>query len=137
MLMSSTKPSNSGDRFRPSTAMITLYGVIAAALFSASSSAPTPVYHLYQESLGLSPLMLTVIFASYAISLLISLLTVGGLSDYVGRKPMILAALLLNAAAMVIFILASSAIGTGRRPCDPGFCHGRGNDHDGCGTTRQ
>ncbi|MDB5554955.1 MAG: Mutlidrug resistance protein [Rhizobium sp.] len=109
MLMSSTKPSSQGDRFRPSTGMITLYGVIAAALFSASSSAPTPVYHLYQESLGLSHLMLTVIFASYAISLLVSLLTVGGLSDYVGRKPMILAALLLNAAAMIIFILAGSA----------------------------
>ena len=100
MLMSTAQPSNSGDRFRLSKGTITLYGVVAAALFSASSSAPTPVYSLYQQNLGLSHLTLTVIFASYAISLLVSLLTVGGLSDYVGRKPMILSALLLNAAAM-------------------------------------
>lgn len=110
MLMSTAKPSNSADRFRLSGGMITVYGVIAAALFSASSSAPTPVYHLYQESFGLSHLMLTVVFASYAISLLVSLLTVGGLSDYVGRKPMILAALLLNAVAMAIFMVAGSAV---------------------------
>jgi MFS family permease len=85
------------------------YGIVAAALFSASSSAPTPVYHLYQESLGLSPLMLTVIFSVYAFSLLAALLTIGSLSDYVGRKPVILAALVLNMIAMAVFTEAGSA----------------------------
>ncbi len=51
----------------------------------------------------LTPLMITVVFAVYAVSLLAALLTVGGLSDYVGRRPVILAALLLNAAAMLLF----------------------------------
>jgi hypothetical protein len=51
----------------------------------------------------LTPFWITVVFASYVASLLAALLTVGGLSDYVGRRPVILAALLLNALAMVLF----------------------------------
>lgn len=85
------------------------YGIVAAALFSASSSAPTPVYHLYQETLGLTPLMLTVIFSVYAFSLLAALLTIGSLSDFVGRKPVIFSALLLNLLAMLAFASAGSA----------------------------
>jgi len=48
--------------------------VIAAMTFSASGSAPTPLYHQYAESFGLSPFMLTVIFAAYVLSLLFALL---------------------------------------------------------------
>jgi hypothetical protein len=38
------------------------------------------------------------------------LLTVGSLSDYIGRRPAILAALTLNAAAMAMFMSANSAV---------------------------
>ncbi len=51
----------------------------------------------------LTPFWVTIVFASYVASLLAALLTVGGLSDYVGRRPVILAALLLNAVAMLLF----------------------------------
>ncbi len=88
---------------------MTIFSATAAATFFASSSAPTPLYRLYQEALGLSPLLLTLIFAAYAFSLLAALLTLGKLSDYVGRKPMILAALLLNALAMTLFVAADAA----------------------------
>src|SRR4051812_33227863 len=88
---------------------MTIFGVLTAATFAASSGAPTPLYRVYQETLGLSPLMLTVIFGSYAFALLAALLTAGKLSDYVGRRPMILASLALNAVAMLIFIEAQSA----------------------------
>jgi len=88
---------------------LTAFGVVAAITFTASSSAPTPLYRLYQEHLGLSPLLLTVIFAAYAFSLLGALLTVGSLSDYVGRRPVAFAAMLLNALAMYMFIEAHSA----------------------------
>jgi hypothetical protein len=87
---------------------LTAFGVVAAVTFTASSSAPTPLYRLYQEHLGLSPLLLTVIFAAYAFSLLSALLTVGSLSDYVGRRPVAFGALLLNALAMCMFIEAHS-----------------------------
>jgi Major Facilitator Superfamily len=82
---------------------MTLFSFAGAMLIAASSSAVTPLYRLYQASMHLTPFWITVVFATYVASLLAALLTVGGLSDYVGRKPVILAALLLNAAAMVLF----------------------------------
>ncbi|WP_457968012.1 MFS transporter [Pseudomonas sp. R4-84] len=81
---------------------ITLLGFLAA------SSAPTPLYHLYQEHLQFSPAILTLIFGVYAFSLLAALLVVGSLSDYLGRRPVIFAALLLNMLAMLLFINADS-----------------------------
>ena len=75
--------------------------VITAMTFSASGAAPTPLYHAYQDSFGLTPFTLTIIFAAYVLSLLMALLTVGSLSDYIGRRPAILAALVLNVAAMI------------------------------------
>src|SRR5882757_9436317 len=83
--------------------VMTLFSFTAAMLIAASSSATTPLYHLYQQSMHLTPFWITVVFAIYVASLLAALLTVGSLSDYVGRRPVILAALLLNAAAMLLF----------------------------------
>jgi hypothetical protein len=82
---------------------MTAFSFSGAILIAASSSAVTPLYRLYQESMHLTPFWITIVFAVYVASLLAGLLTVGGLSDYVGRRPVILAALLLNAAAMVLF----------------------------------
>ena len=76
--------------------------------FLAASSAPTPLYHLYQEGLHFSAGTLTLIFGVYALSLLAALLTVGSLSDHLGRKPVIFAALVLNMLAMLLFIHADS-----------------------------
>lgn len=76
--------------------------------FLAASTAPTPLYHLYQDQLHFSAAMLTLIFAVYALSLLAALLTVGSLSDHLGRKPVIFSAVLLNALAMLLFIYADS-----------------------------
>jgi Na+/melibiose symporter-like transporter len=82
---------------------MTLFSFGGAMLLAASSSAATPLYRLYQQSMHLTPFWITIVFAVYVASLLAGLLTVGGLSDYVGRRPVILAALLLNAAAMLLF----------------------------------
>jgi len=86
-----------------SIAAMTPYSFAGAMLIGASSSAVTPLYRLYQQSMHLTPFWITVVFASYVVSLLAALLTVGGLSDYVGRRPVILASLLVNAAAMLVF----------------------------------
>src|SRR6202166_5425062 len=87
----------------------TAAAVAAAITFSASGAAPTPLYHEYQEHFGLTAFMITVIFAAYVLCLLLALLTVGSLSDYIGRRPAILAALTLNVLAMIIFMTAGSA----------------------------
>src|SRR5271163_821455 len=95
-------PSASQARGLSPSAM-TVFSFAAAMLIAASSSASTPLYRLYQESMHLTPFWITVVFAIYVASLLAALLTVGSLSDYVGRRPVILAALLLNAVAMLLF----------------------------------
>ncbi|MBS7597301.1 MULTISPECIES: MFS transporter [Pseudomonas] len=85
-----------------------VYLAVALLGFLAASSAPTPLYHLYQQAWQFSAATLTLIFAVYALSLLAALLTVGSLSDYLGRRPLILAALLLEISAMGLFIVADS-----------------------------
>jgi MFS family permease len=82
--------------------------MITGMTFSASGAAPTPLYQLYQERFGLTPAMVTVIFAAYVLSLLLALLTTGALSDHVGRRPTVLGALMLNIIAMVMFSIAGS-----------------------------
>ena len=53
--------------------------------------------------------MITVIFAAYSIALLLALLVVGALSDHVGRRTVIIAALAIQFAAMILFIFADNA----------------------------
>lgn len=71
--------------------------------FLAGSSAPSPLYGVYQAAWGFSPITVTVVFGVYAIAVLAALLTLGSLSDYIGRKPVLLAATLVQAATMILF----------------------------------
>ncbi|WP_323155618.1 MFS transporter [Pseudomonas alvandae] len=94
---------------RPASTRVSLILLAITLLgFLAASSAPTPLYHLYQEHMQFSPAILTLIFGVYAFSLLAALLVVGSLSDYLGRRPVIFVALLLNVLAMLLFINAES-----------------------------
>src|SRR6218665_159257 len=71
--------------------------------FLAASTAPSPLYGLYREMWGFSALMLTFVFAVYAFALLGGLLVFGALSHHLGRRPVLLAALLLELAALGLF----------------------------------
>src|ERR1700712_265887 len=75
--------------------------------FLAGSSAPTPLYAVYQAAWGFSPITITVVFGVYALAVLASLLTVGSLSDYIGRRPVLIVAMLLQVATMLLFAGAS------------------------------
>ena len=75
-------------------------------LFAAAASAPTPLYVVYQREWGFSDTTLTVIFAVYVLGLIGSLLVLGGLSDHVGRRPLLAGAIALEGAAFVLFIVA-------------------------------
>ena len=76
--------------------------------FLAASSAPSPLYALYKQAWGFSALTLTVVFAVYAFALMSALLVFGALSDFVGRRPVILLALVLEAGAVLLFLRADS-----------------------------
>jgi len=80
-------------------------------LFAAAASAPTPLYVVYQKAWGFSPTTLTVIFAVYVFGLIGSLLTVGALSDHIGRRPVLGAAIALEAFAFVAFLFAGNVVG--------------------------
>ncbi|MEH3148593.1 MAG: MFS transporter [Methylobacterium frigidaeris] len=83
-----------------------LYAAVLAS-FMAAASVPTPLYRLYQAEWGFSPAMLTAVFGIYAAGLLAALLSAGALSDHVGRKPVVLAALLLECLAVALFLAAT------------------------------
>lgn len=93
-------------RLPPDRAFVLVASLIVS--FLAASSAPSPLYALYREAWGFSALVLTVVFAIYAFALLGSLLVFGALSDHVGRRPLILAALVLEIGAIVLFWEADS-----------------------------
>ena len=91
---------------RPSgTAQLLLLASMVVALLAASS-APTPIYAIYQAEWGFSPITTTIVFGIYAVSVLVSLLTLGKLSDHVGRKPVLLVALVVQALTMIILATA-------------------------------
>ncbi len=75
--------------------------------FLAGSSAPTPLYALYQAEWGFSPIMVTVIFGIYAMAVLLALLFAGRLSDHLGRRPVLMAATAVQAVTMVLFATAN------------------------------
>src|SRR3954466_14500964 len=79
---------------------------VLLVLMLAASGVPSPLYRVYQEEFGFSSGVLTTIFAIYALALLVSLLVVGGLSAHVGRRPVLVVAFLVEAAAMVLFLVS-------------------------------
>lgn len=75
-------------------------------LLMLSSSVPSALYVLYQERWGLSSGMITVVFALYAVTVLIGLLLFGSLSDTLGRRPVLGAGLVLAIISMGLFAAA-------------------------------
>ena len=86
-------------------AVFVLASLIVALL--ASSAAPTPLYAIYQAKWHFTPITTTVVFGVYAMAVLISLLTLGKLSDHIGRRPVLLTAIAVHAGSLVIFATAT------------------------------
>ncbi|KIN66003.1 Major facilitator superfamily protein [Sulfitobacter noctilucicola] len=74
----------------------------------ASASAPSPFYPLLQQQLGFSSLVVSEIFAIYAIALLATLLVAGSISDHVGRRPILSIGFVLLAVSAAGFELSGS-----------------------------
>lgn len=103
--MATDRSVYSTPRLSPKVSLFLLASIAASLL--AGSSAPTPLYAIYQAQWGFTPITTTVVFGIYAIAVLAALLTVGKLSDYVGRRPVLLVALAVQVLAMVVFATAS------------------------------
>ena len=79
---------------------------LVLGLFFFAAAAPSALYALYQAQWHFSVTTLTVVFAVYAVALLLALLTAGSLSDVVGRRPVLLAAIAAQLVAMALFAAA-------------------------------
>src|SRR6516225_1724789 len=95
----------SGHRLSGRPAVFVLASLIVALL--ASSAAPTPLYAIYQAQWHFTPITTTVVFGVYAMAVLAGLLTLGKLSDHVGRRPVLLTAIAVHAGSLVIFATAT------------------------------
>jgi MFS family permease len=82
--------------------------ILALLLFA--SSAPSPLYIVYQAEFGFSAITLTSVFAVYALGLLASLVIAGSVSDHVGRRPTLLIALGIEIVGMLLFAEAQSVV---------------------------
>ncbi len=84
---------------------------VVVALFTVvmlGGTIPTPLYPFYVAEVGLTALMITVVFVAYAIGTIGALLFFGGLSDDVGRKRVLALAVAVAALSDVAFLLAGS-----------------------------
>ncbi|QJU55530.1 MFS transporter [Herbiconiux sp. KACC 21604] len=80
----------------------------ASTLMLTGASAPSPFYPELEERLGIGAIGVTVAFAIYAVALLIALLTVGSISDHLGRRPVIAVGFVLLAVAVLMLWRADS-----------------------------
>jgi MFS family permease len=80
-------------------------------VLGAFATAPSALYGLYAQQQGLSPLTLTIIYAVYAVGIVASLLLAGHVSDWYGRRAVLIPGLVLAAVAAVVFIVWQSLPG--------------------------
>ena len=71
-----------------------------------AAGAVTPLLVVYKEQWHFPAALLTLAFAVYAVGFLSALLTVGSLSDYVGRRPALIGALVIQLASNGLFLVA-------------------------------
>jgi MFS family permease len=104
--MASAQTSVERRTLSPRVSYVLAAAIIGLALFA--SGVPSPIYGIYLDLWGFSPLVLTLVYATYAFGVLTTLLLAGRLSDDVGRRPVLLVALSVLMGATVLFIVADS-----------------------------
>ncbi|MEU2793018.1 MFS transporter [Streptomyces sp. NPDC007100] len=91
-----------GEPPRPAAPFWTVAYLLFAVMLG--GALPTPLYPRYADDLGLSPLLIALVFAMYAVGILVTLLLLGGLSDKVGRRRVLGPALAVAALSCLVFI---------------------------------
>jgi len=81
-------------------------GVIGLSLFA--SVTPSPLYRSYSVLWHFSSLTLTLVYATYAFGVLVTLLLAGSVSDDVGRRPVLLVSLATLGVSTLLYMAASS-----------------------------
>src|SRR6201994_2034748 len=77
----------------------------------AFSAVPSPLYGLYRARDHFSVFMVTVIYAVYAVGVIGALLLAGHLSDWYGRRRLLLPSLGLAIVSAIVFLISKSLTG--------------------------
>jgi MFS family permease len=99
---------------------------IAIATLYIGTTVLTPLYPLYQDAFGISPLTITMVYAVYVVGNLIVLFLFGRLSDQIGRRITTLAAFALTVVSALVFLFASGGPGLFIGRAINGFAAGLG-----------
>jgi MFS family permease len=78
---------------------------------AAFTTVPSPLYGIYQARDGFSEFMLTVVYAAYAVGVIGALALAGHLSDWYGRKRLLIPAAAFTVASAVVFLTWKSVPG--------------------------
>ena len=85
------------------------FGYWAAAMtylaLQAFTTVPSPLYARYAQRDHLTPLVITVVYAAYAVGVSASLVMAGHLSDLFGRRPVLGAALIVDVLSALTFLV--------------------------------
>jgi MFS family permease len=84
---------------------------LAFATVMAFTTVPTPLWGLYAQRDGFSSFTVTIVFAVYALAVALSLFLVGHLSDWHGRRRVLMPALAVEILAGVVFVVWPSLPG--------------------------
>ncbi|RAO37564.1 Quinolone resistance protein NorA [Micromonospora saelicesensis] len=98
-------PSTHRRRTLPAGLTLTGTALAFTSLYLAAGVL-TPLLVLYRQQWNFAPSLLTLAFAVYAIGFLAAVLTLGSLSDHVGRRPVLIGALVIQLASNVLFLVA-------------------------------
>jgi len=101
MKASSVSPAKEDRR---GLAMVAALLAIFTTIFA--SNLPTPLYSFWQARWGFSSTALTAVFSIYVLGVVATLLTLGSLSDKLGRRQMMVPGLLFILGGAVTFMLA-------------------------------
>ena len=82
--------------------------VIAICLWG--SGAPSLLYPVYAAAFGLTPTVVTTVFAAYPLALVVMLFVAGGVSDRIGRRATMVAGLIAMIAATLAFLFATGLV---------------------------
>jgi MFS family permease len=90
---------------RPRRAAFALVAAVYAAVML-GGTIPIPLWDVWASRLGFGPFLVTLAFGLYAVGTMVSLTLLSGWSDHVGRRPALLAGLVLSALSAVLLLAA-------------------------------
>ncbi|GLZ44349.1 MFS transporter [Actinomycetospora sp. NBRC 106375] len=86
----------------PTAAVVVALAFLVTML---GATLPTPLYPIYEREQGFGGVMVTLIFAAYAVGVTAALLLFGRLSDQVGRRAVLLPGFVLAAVSSAVFLI--------------------------------